>query len=772
MDLLAKSVNKKGDKISIKDHSLKVYEMIDLLYKENSRAKESWLRFFNITKQNEESFFQHLRVAALLHDIGKANEDFQKAINNPGSINQSIRHEHISALTISFPKIKEWLIKGNINPNIIIAAVLSHHIKASLIGDKNGNYKFGVLKNSKKVKLYLDHNDIFLLFQKVSNILNIDYIPSIPNEDYENTDNNSWFKILKEISSSQKFRRELKNNELLNLTLAVKAGLIVCDSLASGLVRENKNIIDWLNENIHTPNITEEEIYNAILKPRANEIEQKTGKIFELHNFQKLAGEENDRTLLITPCGSGKTLAAWQWAKRRAKDKKFGRVIFLYPTKGTATEGFKDYVGWAPEGQATLLHSSSKFELERILENPPDSLDKKELSKLEAEERMFALGLWKFRFFSSTVDQFLSFLQNIYKGICLLPALADSVIILDEIHSYDKTMLDMLITLLNKFNIPVLCMTATLLPNKLNKLLNTGLSKFPKQEQLLEMKDLIDTSNYPRYNITFNENADSSINIGINEYKKGNKVLIVVNRVKRCFEVANQIELATGKLPLIYHSRFKLKDRYVQHTQVVNAFKSNEPSICVTTQVCEMSLDLDADVLITEVAPVSSLVQRFGRSNRKLTNEKISNNFSSEIIIYSPKKVSPYSKDEIKIATEFSKYIIGKKSQNDLEIILESGKFDLPENNYDNAGRFIIGGYFAIPGSFRDEDTFGCVPSIIENDLQTVINKIKNKEPIDGYIVPAPRDKLKNNKELPIYLGYIPYDCFEYDERIGLIING
>ena len=39
-------------------------------------------------------------------------------------------------------------------------------------------------------------------------------------------------------------------------------------------------------------------------------------------------------------------------------------------------------------------------------------------------------------------------------------------------------------------------------------------------------------------------------------------------------------------------------------------------AITITTQVCEMSLDLDADVSTTELALISALVQRFGRSNR------------------------------------------------------------------------------------------------------------------------------------------------------------
>ena len=104
------------------------------------------------------------------------------------------------------------------------------------------------------------------------------------------------------------------------------------------------------------------------------------------------------------------------------------------------------------------------------------------------------------------------------------------------------------------------------------------------------------------------------------------RVLWVVNQVKRAHAVVEEFaagfdptspwtvtQTADGVPIVCFHSRFRLIDRVNRHADTMKALKDEPgPALGVTTQVCEMSLDIDADLLVTEECPVSSLVQRMG----------------------------------------------------------------------------------------------------------------------------------------------------------------
>ncbi|MEM1724593.1 MAG: helicase-related protein [Thermoplasmata archaeon] len=67
------------------------------------------------------------------------------------------------------------------------------------------------------------------------------------------------------------------------------------------------------------------------------------------------------------------------------------------------------------------------------------------------------------------------------------------------------------------------------------------------------------------------------------------------------------------------HSQFTFKDRKKKE----EIFESEEvkcPDILVATQVAEVSLDIDYDILFTELAPLDSLIQRMGRILRRYRN--------------------------------------------------------------------------------------------------------------------------------------------------------
>ncbi len=111
------------------------------------------------------------------------------------------------------------------------------------------------------------------------------------------------------------------------------------------------------------------------------------------------------------------------------------------------------------------MHGTSAFDLAGMFENPPEGDERKGRTLMRSMRRLYSLTYWSRRMFSATVDQFLAFMQYGYGPVCMLPVLADSVVVIDEVHSFDRNMFAALKDFLTNFKVPVLCMTATLTPD-------------------------------------------------------------------------------------------------------------------------------------------------------------------------------------------------------------------------------------------------------------------------------------------------------------------
>lgn len=189
--------------------------------------------------------------------------------------------------------------------------------------------------------------------------------------------------------------------------------------------------------------------------------------------------------------------------------------------------------------------------------------------------------------------------------------LADGIVVFDEVHSFDVGMFDALKKFLDRFDIPVLCMTASLPAPRRRQLEELGLQVFTGEG----LEDLDRLARLPRYHVACLPSDDGAEARARTAVAAGKRVLWVVNTVDRCQEQTQRLRKLN---PICYHSRFTLDDRKDRHARVVGAFQSDEAKglLAITTQVCEMSLDLDAQVLISEQAPIPSLIQRMGRCNR------------------------------------------------------------------------------------------------------------------------------------------------------------
>lgn len=243
------------------------------------------------------------------------------------------------------------------------------------------------------------------------------------------------------------------------------------------------------------------------------------------------------------------------------------------------------------------------------------------------KDKAEALELWSTRLIVGTTDTVLGLMANALRSVCALPAIVSSAIVFDEIHAYDEQMFGHLLVFLKNFpRLPVLLMTASLPDVRLRAIKQV-------RKDLTEKDIIRDSGNFEalaRYRI----NTQASDKEVWDEIEKtiaqNGKVLWVRNQVewaneryKECRErFADKYDVNID----IYHSRLCYFHRSRRHRWVIDSFKAEikkggikektKGAILVATQVAEMSLDLSADLLVTDIGPITALIQRLGRLNR------------------------------------------------------------------------------------------------------------------------------------------------------------
>ncbi len=88
---------------------------------------------------------------------------------------------------------------------------------------------------------------------------------------------------------------------------------------------------------------------------------------------------------------------------------------------------------------------------------------------------------------------------------------------------------------------------------------------------------------------------------------EGKRVLVILNTVRRAKEFYRELDVGNK---VLLHSRFAVKDRYEKEGKI------DESQVLVATQVAEVSLDVSFDSLVSDLAPIPSIIQRAGRVNR------------------------------------------------------------------------------------------------------------------------------------------------------------
>lgn len=319
----------------------------------------------------------------------------------------------------------------------------------------------------------------------------------------------------------------------------------------------------------------------------------------------------NDNIIGIAQTGMGKTEGGLLWI---GDNKGF----FVLPLRTAINAIYNRIVknilmGQEIQKEVGILHSES---LDYYLENILEEKDK----LLEYEQRGKALAL---PLNISTMDQLFDFVFKYPAYELKLVTLAYSKIVIDEIQMYEPKLLAYLIyglKMVHSMGGKIAIVTATF-PPFLRNLLSPLVFREKKFTDHLK-RHCIEVR---KYEINAQEIYDQyieNLNVG-----SSNKILVVCNTIKKAQQLFKELieEYGVEKELHILHSRFTKMDRAKREKEVVEFGKTFNESgeidkglgIWISTSLVEASLDIDFDVLFTELKDLSSLFQRLGRCNRK-----------------------------------------------------------------------------------------------------------------------------------------------------------
>ena len=361
--------------------------------------------------------------------------------------------------------------------------------------------------------------------------------------------------------------------------------------------------------------------------------------------------------IIEAPMGCGKTEAALLAASHALHSGYARGVFFGLPTQTTSNRIHKRVGKWldnllANNSTFRLAHGTSWLQENQTVVVSPSVMSS---TREDAGENPWAAFSW----FSSsrrallstfsvgTVDQALLGVVAAKHFFVRLFGLSGKVVILDEVHSYDLytgTLMDLLIEQLIQLQCTVIVLSATLTRERRNQLLNSGRRAITGEET-----DNTEWSNSSAYPLISGVMADAKVlEFPVTQLAEpkppirllcedipleraaatcaqrandGQVVLWIRNTVagaQRSLDAVRNAMCGEGCETVLLHSRFpwfrreELEDAWLARLDK-NASDRPKGAVIVATQVVEQSVDIDADFLITDLAPTDMLLQRLGR---------------------------------------------------------------------------------------------------------------------------------------------------------------
>jgi CRISPR-associated endonuclease/helicase Cas3 len=371
--------------------------------------------------------------------------------------------------------------------------------------------------------------------------------------------------------------------------------------------------------------------------------------------------------------GEGKTEAALYLTDYLQHQASAGGFYIGLPTQATSNamwERVKDFLGKRyPKDVVNLTLSHSAASLRESYQQTVCRLDQVYDKDNQNSEGKIGAGEWhtvrKRTLLSpygvGTVDQGLMGIVRSKHQFVRLFGLAGRTVILDEIHAYDwytSTLLERFLEWLAVLGSPVIALSATLPTSTRNQLVsayargcgysNVEVSQtaYPRLTAFTAGQVLVNpfsASDHVCRSLDLHWIDDEEWRGALRQkLEKGGCAAVICSTVGRAQEVFHQLQsyFAEDELGL-FHGRFLFTDRERIEKECLKMFGKDSQSrpkryVLVATQVIEQSLDVDFDLMISDLAPIDLLLQRSGRLHRH-ERDRLSQLKEPTLWIFKPK---------------------------------------------------------------------------------------------------------------------------------------
>lgn len=366
--------------------------------------------------------------------------------------------------------------------------------------------------------------------------------------------------------------------------------------------------------------------------------------------------EQPELLILEAPTGEGKTKAALGAAEVLASQFALGGVLFSLPTQATSDGIFDTVRQWLTtvagntDVSLSLAHGKAQFNdhfTNLQMRNIYDPEGPKDRGQVVAHS--YLTGRRKLATMSDvvvgTVDQLLLGALRAKHVALRHLGVAGKVVVIDEVHASDTFMrryLCRMLTWLAAYDVPVIAMSATLTPSIRHELLeayNEGRNRSTPDRDDSIVYPRITRSSPTGFEVTAVPASSRTTSFKIDELPgdteaiaaaamqaaaNGGNVAVVCGTVRRAQDIYRHLAASGGPIDVrLLHSRFLTPDRMDKESKLRQRLgpdalraAADRPLIVVATQVIEQSLDIDFDLMFSDIAPIDLLIQRAGRLHR------------------------------------------------------------------------------------------------------------------------------------------------------------